>query len=170
MVFMVFWWSPLISQKLQLVHPALQGSRRVKSHCWNAFVSQIKPVQAKAAWSRAAGIVSSPWQGRQARRKEGEKLPCLLHWKHLDSWVWTIFGVLSLLFLFLFPFLPTVPQPPRGRALSNTHVHFQWQTSHKLPGRNSIKQARFSLRFLLCLWASLFSFRASKADFYPVIP
>lgn len=45
----------------------------MKSHCWNAFVSQIKPVQAKAAWSRAAGIVSSPWQGRQARRKEGRR-------------------------------------------------------------------------------------------------
>lgn len=115
MVFMVFWWSPLISQKLQLMHPALQGSRRVKSHCWNAFVSQIKPVRAKAAWSRAAGIVSSPWQGRQARRKEGRKERSF-HVCCTES-IWTLeFGQFleSFLSSFFFLFSPQCRSLPEG--------------------------------------------------------
>lgn len=127
-----------------LMHPALQGPRHVKckleSHCWDGFASQLKSVWAKGAWSRAAG----------KGRKVGSVSAAL---KAFGLWVLMGFGVSSFLFLFLFffPFLPTSPVPPSGRALSDTHIHFQGQTSPKLAGRDSLKQAPFSLRFLLCL-------------------
>lgn len=122
MVFVVFWWSPFISQKLQLVHPALQGSRhgkcKLESHCWNAFASQIKPVQAKAAWSRAAGIVSSSWQVGKDGRKEGRRGASMsAALKDLDSGFWQ-FLVSFLLSFFVFSFsfslhIPSAAASPR---------------------------------------------------------
>lgn len=81
-----------------LVHAALQGSRHVKckleSYCWDVFASQMEPGQAKAAWSRAAGIVSSLGGKREASMSAA--LQAFALWGLVGVWV------LSLLSLFFF--------------------------------------------------------------------